>query len=246
MNSAKITSLILLAFCAFVSLNLKSFIEVQTQRSELASDQHGSDQVTILNDKLSKVGVNTGDDWKVDESVPLGELNPSIPSFHSAGRSSSSNVTVKPSARPAEDKGENYGDVLQRSGVNTGEVNSQWNRRFAAADGLEPSYSIGPTPNREQESFGGMVDDVLSGKDNGGTVKKALQTFDSALTQFSRAEGSSLSMVRSTSRALAPRAKVSLPLIVAFLQIELDARFFAGRCSRVLLRQAIAAACRCS
>jgi hypothetical protein len=193
MNRAQFSAVLLLASCAFIAINVVSFVEFHGQRYELSSDdiQVNSDQVTVLGDKLSKHGVNTGDSWRIDESVPVGELNPSLPIFQAGSRSTSVNVTSKPSARPNEDKGEYYGDVLQRSGVNTGEANSQWNRRFANADGLEPSYSVGPVPNREKESFTGMVDDVLSGKENGGTVKKAVKKFDAALTQFLRVDAPS-------------------------------------------------------
>ena len=191
MNRAQFSFVVLFASCAFIALNVINFIQLHERKSELSSDDvHvSSNEVTILNDKLWKSGVNTGENWKVDESVPVGELNPAISVFQSGSRSGSGNSSSNPTARPVEDNGEYYGNVLQRSGVNTGEVNSQWNRRFSNAGTLEPSYSVGPAPNREKESFSGMVDDVLSGKENSGnTVKKAVKNFDRALTQFLRVE----------------------------------------------------------
>ena len=193
MNKIQLLAFSLLVSCAFVALNVSSFLEERPQQSVLQSNdlEISSNQVTVLNDKLSKNGVNTGDSWKTDETVPVGSLNPSIPIFQS-GVSPNVNISKTPTARPNEDKGEDYGNVLQRSGVNTGESNSQWNRKFSNTGGLEPSYSAGSTPNREKESFSGMVDDVFSGKE-GGTVRKAMQKFNSALDQFVQAEGTSLS-----------------------------------------------------
>ncbi len=193
MKKIHILAISLVVSCAFIALNVSSFLEERPEKSVLESNdlEISSNQVTVLNDKLSKIGVNTGDSWKTDETVPVGGLNPSIPMFQ-AGISPTVNISKPPTARPYEDQGEDYGNVLQKSGVNTGESNTQWNRRFSNTGGLEPSYSTGSTPNREKESFSGMVDDVFSGKE-GGTVRKAMQKFNSALDQFVKAEGTSLS-----------------------------------------------------
>ncbi|EKX31132.1 hypothetical protein GUITHDRAFT_122659, partial [Guillardia theta CCMP2712] len=120
---------------------------VSPRMSQLTSSPHAP--VETSNHHLSSKGVNTGEGggpdlgFPGDNHVKAGHVNPAhmIHTGQSLPTYTQSKKTSKP--RTTRD------GALDRLGVNTGDEHSQWDDAMVKSDGLEDSYNIGISPERE-------------------------------------------------------------------------------------------------